>query len=299
MSNPVIPKVVVEGNTVRAQAADGSPPLRGELQCLPERYVNWINSGRHAMYDAILQRQTDIHFFSQHLPVVVTYSKHHPFPFNCANKGVGFIPKDPYLPEFIELLEATHQRTRNRPWRESLSERVRVMSRFYSDCDKIDYRTMTSLEIFERQTFKNICETPMASLLYTGDCPGYTSFQLDCIVEIAPPDDLRHRFTMLARTLFEFDSFHITQSRFPYAYIFWIAGVTDKTPVRVERPAIEDCGLEEAGAMRWHDDAEKAVSRAPAMIQQFIRESVEEYGRRRGYTEVTVELLDEARANLT
>ncbi len=299
MTDPIIPKVFVEGDTVRAQPAGGTPPVHGQLQCLPEKYVAWINEGRRAMYDSILEQQTNIRFFSQHLPVVVTCSMDRLFPFNCANKGVGFVPRQQYLTEFIDLLEATHRNTRNRPWRESLRERVQTMSRIYFDSDKMDYRAMASLEIFERQTFNNLCRTPMASLLYTGDCPDYTSFQLDCVVEIVGPDDPRHRFTVLARTLFEFESFHIMQTRFPYAYIFWIAGVTDKTPVRRPDPSAEKRSLETSGTMRWHEDAMQAVSRAPSMIQQFIRESVEDYASRRGFTEISAELLEEARANLT
>ena len=294
MTNLIIPRVVVKGDTVDAHLAGNPEPKRFELQSLPEKYIEWIDQGRRGMYSSILTgRPGNVRFFSQHLPVVVTYSKDNAFPFNCGNKGVGFMPKEEHLPEFIELLEATHDRTRNRPWRESLAQRIETMSRFYFDHDKIDYRAVTSLEIFERTTFGNLCETPLASLLYTGECPDYTSFQLNCVAEIIGPDDPRHRFAVLSRTMFEFDRFHIAQSRFPYAYIFWIAEIRDKTPFQVP-----DRRPETAGGVPWRDDAKQAVGRAPTMIQEFIRESVEDYAGRRGFTEITMEVLQEAKANL-
>ena len=298
MTGPKIPKIRVEQDSISAQAAGDSPPVDGKLVGLPAKYIDWIERGRRNMYGSILERKPDIRFFSQHLPVVVTYAKDAMFPLNCANKGVGFLPKDQYLSEFIELFEETHHRTRNRPWRESLTERLKVMSKFYFDRDKIDYRLVSSLEIFERKTFENLCRTPMASLLYTGDCPDYTSFQLDCVVEIVGPGDPRHHFTVLARTMFEYESFHITQPRFPHAYLFWIAGVTDKTPIQMTAPEVAEPDIGSNDGLRWHDDALRAVGRAPSMIQDFIRESVETYASERGFMEITVEVVEEAKENL-
>jgi len=266
---------------------------------LPQQCIDWIHQGRKAMYQKILDEDFgSIRFFPQHLPVVVTYSAGKRFPFNCGNKGVGFIPKDEFLQESIELFEETHQRTRNRPWRESLKERVRAVASFYLDQDKIDHRAMATLEIFERTTFENLKATPLASLLFTGHLPDYTSFQLNCAVEVVGEDDPRHTFIKLSRTMFEYDNFHITQPQFQYAYIFWISEVADKTPFRVKENPARTQLKEVQGDMRWHESATEAVGRAPAMIQDYIRESVERFARERGFTEITPDVLQEARDNM-
>ena len=50
------------------------------------------------------------------------------------------------------------------------------------------------------------------------------------VVEILSPEHPAYRFAFLNRRLFEYDRFHITQTRFPYAYRFHPVGVRDKTP---------------------------------------------------------------------
>jgi hypothetical protein len=288
------PKILVEDNAVAVDLAQG--PMRLPLQPLPQRYVEWIEEGRRSMYDHLQGQKNDVHFFSQHLPMLVTQTEDGVFPSNCCNKGVGFIPKAPYLAEFVDRFETVLDRTRDEPWQESLRERIRAVSTFYFDREKIDYRAMSTLEIFKRRTFENLDRTPLASLLFTGDCPRYMSFQLNCTVEIIGPDDPRHRFVLLVRNMFENDYFHITQTHFPHAYIFWISEVIDKTPFQVI-PDQDGPGAS-PGGMPWDSEALIMISRAPGMIQEHIREQVEKYAHTKGAHEVTVELLQEAKGEL-
>jgi hypothetical protein len=58
----------------------------------------------------------------------------------------------------------------------------------------------------------------------------YRSFQIDAVVEILTPEHPVYRFAFWSRRLFEHDPFHITQTRFPYAYLFHPSEVRDKTP---------------------------------------------------------------------
>ena len=60
----------------------------------------------------------------------------------------------------------------------------------------------------------------------------FVSYQVDCVVEIIPKDDLRYRFSWAMRRLFEYEPFHVVQTIFPYAYTFWVVGAHDKTPKR-------------------------------------------------------------------
>lgn len=261
---------------------------------LPEKFVSWIEQGRKAMY-AKLQGKGAPGFFTSHLPVLVTRNAGHSFPFNCSNKGVGFLPKPEYLDHFVRLFRSTLENTRGRPWQESMAERIAAVSSFYFDRDKIDYRALSTLEIFAKTTFANLEREPLCSLHYTGNGPDYVSFQVNCAAEIIGPDDPRHEFIKLARVMFEYDSFHIAQHEFPYAYVFWISEVSDKTPFRVPEKGNKIITLPRKGDMRWDLEAIESINRAPGMIRQFITEGIEKYARERGFTEITLGLVREAR----
>jgi nucleotide-binding universal stress UspA family protein/rubrerythrin len=283
--------VRVEGNLARVVTEDGSLEL--PIMPLPEKFADWIEHGRRGMYDKLLGKGSP-GFFTSHLPVMSTFAKDKPFPYNCSNKGVGFLPKPEYLEHFKDLFRRTLENTRGRPWRESLKERIAAVSSFYFDREKIDFRALSTLEIFEKGTYRNLSRTPLAALHYTGNAPDYVSFQLNCAVEIVKPDDPRHEFVHLARIMFEYDSFHIAQTNFPYAYVLWISEVLDKTPFRV--PAKGNViTLTKVGDMEWEPAAIESINRAPGMIRQFITESIEKYARDRGFTKVTMDLVREAR----
>ncbi len=294
-------KVWIEGDTIITELSkeNGVRPKQVlPLLSLPGKYIDWIDQGRKGMYDKILGKSESVRFFAQHLPVIVTYSESNIFPFNCSNKGIGFIPKKEYLSEFIDLFQETLHNTRGKPWQKSIEERVNAISKFYFDHEKIDHRAMTSLEIFEKNTYQNLSQTPLASLLFTGDAPDYISFQLNCAVEVIGQDDPRHTFIMLARTMFEYDSFHIAQPQFPYAYIFWISEITDKSPYRVQKQNDKVQYIKTKGDLHWQADAIESISRAPGMIRQFIKEKIEDYARERGFTEIDLQLVREAKNTL-
>lgn len=285
-------KVRVGENGLQVDLESG--PVSLPMETLPERYVEWIEQGRKAMYDKLMGKGNPA-FFTSHLPVMITQSLGQPFPFNCGNKGVGFLPKPEYLREFVDLFKETIERTRGRPWQESLKERIAAVSSFYFDRSKIDYRALSSLEIFEKTTFRNLMRTPLAALHYTGNAPDYISFQVNAAVEVIGPEDPRHEFVKLARVMFEYDSFHIAQHEFPYAYVFWISSIHDKTPFRVPEKGGKIVTLPSKGGMQWDPNAIESINRAPGMIRQFITEQIEKYAKQRGFTEITMDLMKEAR----
>ncbi len=287
--------VEVLGDEVHIQFADGASVLR-PVERLPDDKIDWIEQGRRATYRQLMgQGDQSLRFASHHLPVITTYTEGELFPFNSANKGIGFLPKPQYLEEYIDLFEEVHERTQNRPWKESLQERVKAASQFYFAREKIDYRVLTTLEIFERQTFQNLQHTATASLLYTGVSPDWVSFQVNAAVQIIPQEDLRHTFIMRMRTLFESEAFHIYQPQFPYAYLFWICEVRDKSPFRVAVQPDKVQYPQSDGDLEWTQEALASISRAPSMIQKFIREIIENFARERGFTVIDYEFVQEAK----
>lgn len=278
-------RIVIEGPLGRRELA---------ISPLPDRVVDWMEQGRRGIYDKLLNRGTPT-FHASHLPVMVTHSENAAIPFNCSNKGVGLLPKEKYLAHFIHLFRNTLKNTQGRPWQESMQERIRAVSKFYFNRDVIDYRALTTLEIFEKTTYRNLRRNPLAALHYTGNAPDYMSFQVDCAVEIIEPDDPRHEFIQLARVMFEFDSFHIAQHEFPHAYILWVNQVQDKTPFRVPEKPGKVAYMPAHDGLSWDPEAMESVNRAPGMIRQFITDQIEKYARRRQFTRITLDVVKEAR----
>jgi hypothetical protein len=288
-------RVKCVGDEIQIQLPGGT--ITRTTQTLPEDKIAWINQGRKKTYAQLLgEGDESLRFASHHLPVVSTYSEDQLFPFNMANKGIGFIPKAEYIQEYIEFLEDVHKRTLGMPWKESLQDRVKAVRKFYFTKEKIDYRCLSSLEIFEKNTFRNLQKTPLASLLYTGTSPEWVSFQVNTAVEIVPQGDPRHTFVMRVRTLFESEAFHIYQPQFPYAYFFWICEVKDKSPFRVKvQPDKVQYMTSDDGEIEWTQEAVEAIGRAPGMIQKYIRDLIENHARERGYKKIDKKFVTEAR----
>jgi light-independent protochlorophyllide reductase subunit B len=50
--------------------------------------------------------------------------------------------------------------------------------------------------------------------------------------------------------------------------------------------------------MQWDSEAIESINRAPGMIRQYIREQVEKYARERGFQNISLDVLQEAKSNL-
>ncbi len=284
----------VEGDTVSFTSLGEARTF--PLVPLPDRMLDWMEQGRRNTYDKLLQKGGgSVPFASHHLPVVVTWSEGQGFPFNCSNKGVGHLPKPEYLKEYTEKLQSVLASTAGRPWEESMRERIAAVSSFYFNRKAIDSRCLTTLEIFEKNTYHNLTRNPIAAIHYTGNSPDFMSFQVNCAVEVIGPDDPRHTFIQSVRVMFEFNDFHIAQEEFPYAYLLWITSVQDKTPFRVPEKSDKFIPIKALGGLEWDPDAIESVQRAPGMIRQFITEQIEKYARQRGFTRVDMKLIREAR----
>lgn len=204
-----------------------------DVKPLPEKFIRWQLDYKHSIYDAI-ERDEYIAFNAGHLPVVGTWETDSLVP-NLANKGVGFTPKDEHIEHYLALVEDAVEQISQLPphaVNETRDLRINTAREFYNHPDHIDWRRLGLLEIFEGSTFRNLCENPMASVLWTGNAPVFVSYQVDCVVEIITPDDPCYRFSWAMRRLFEYEPFHVVQTMYPYAYCFWVVDYKDKTPKR-------------------------------------------------------------------
>jgi hypothetical protein len=50
--------------------------------------------------------------------------------------------------------------------------------------------------------------------------------------------------------------------------------------------------------LRWSPEAEQRLERAPSFVRPMIRKGIEELAREQGYAEITLQVMDEARARL-
>ena len=200
---------------------------------LPDEFVRWQLDYKHSIYDAI-EKNDYIAFNAGHLPVVGTWSPGSHFP-NLANKGIGFTPKDEHLEHYLNLVENAVAEIEKLPphaVHDTRNLRVGTAREIYSHPEHIDWRRLALLEIFEGTTLKNLRANPKASVLWTGNSPVFISYQVDCVVEVITPDDLRYRFAWAMRRLFEYEPFHVVQTMYPYAYCFWVTDFKNKTPRR-------------------------------------------------------------------
>lgn len=192
---------------------------------LDEKFLDWIVDSRLKVYE-MLEKGEFIRFFDAHLPVLVTLDREGRI--NTANKGVGLLPKGEYLDHYIEVFENTISEAKS--WKESFPERIAAIKEFYKHKRRIDRTKLGTLEIFEGRTLSNIRENPRVALHFTGSRPNYVSFQVNAIAEIVKDDNKYFQFLVLARKLFEHDSFHIFQPGYGFGYVFHITECLNKTP---------------------------------------------------------------------
>ncbi len=201
---------------------------------IPAVFLEWLVSSRQDFIRDLVGGRP-LRYFSAHLPVMTTWNDRTPFPVNMTVKGIGLLPKDENLGDWIDLFEATIAEARGMSWEESLPKRVKAMQALYSDVGTFNPAVLGGLEIFEGTAFKNLIEKPYASLLYVGMMKTegglqYISFQVNGKVEILNKDSIYYRYLLAARKLFEFDKFHLYQPDYPFGYLIHVMEVRDKSP---------------------------------------------------------------------
>ena len=61
---------------------------------------------------------------------------------------------------------------------------------------------------------------------------------------------------------------------------------------------VQDAFQATPGDLSWSVEAEQRLERAPSFVRVMVRRGVEEFARAKGYTEVTPQVMDEARASM-
>jgi hypothetical protein len=226
--------VRVKGKQV--EVIDSSGVKKFEIKSLPNDFMEWQVESRKELFNR-MEKGEFIAMFGVHLPVLVTLNRESAFPFSTGNRGAGLVPKTEHLESYLYSLRESLTRTKEKPWKQSLQDRLSTIKEIYSSPENFDERMLGGLEIFKGKAYKNIVENPLVSLHYTGPGPIYRSYQVNCVTEILPVEDKRYQFLHLTRRLFEHERFHIPQPEFPCGYIFWVCEVHHKTPrSKVKKP---------------------------------------------------------------
>ncbi len=206
---------------------------------MPEHILMWLVSSRLRLLDEI-RRGKPVNHFAAHLPVMATWQDGSPFPVNMTVKGIGLIPKKEFLDKFSEFFEDVFTQSKDKPWEQSLPQRVDALLTLYQDIDHFNPALLGGLEIFLGNAFNNLKKNPHASLLFSGMTDTterfqYISFQINGVVELLPKNDSYYRFLLASRKLFEFERFHLPQKDYPWAYLIRVQELRDKSPWIKER----------------------------------------------------------------
>lgn len=197
---------------------------------LPQDFIDWqCKARRHAFSEMINFAAEKVRTMPAHLPVLATYGQGD-FSINLTSRGIGLLPKAEFLQEYSESFEEIIQDAQDQPWSETLKRRVQAIQTFYDNPGHIDPTVLGGLEIFEGQTVKNLQNSPLAALLYSGEAPRFASYQFSGLVQFIYPGDPAFRFLLAARELFARDSFHIHQIHYPFGYLFYPLEMRNKTP---------------------------------------------------------------------
>ncbi len=205
-----------------------------ELSHIPSPLLQWLAQSRCNLLDD-LEQGRQVQAFPAHLPVTATWSGKGEFPVNLSVKGIGLVPRRDLLSKYAHTFEEVFKQAQDMDWGQSFPLRASALRALYSDPSQCDPGLLGGLEIFEGKTLQNLTGDPRISLLYMGMLPqpqrvSYLSFQINGRVEKRNPHDLYYRVLLAARRLFEFDRFHLPQSRYPLAYLVKVTEVLDKSP---------------------------------------------------------------------
>ena len=208
--------------------ADHEPSL------IPWPLLKWLAQSRCGLLDD-LEHGRQVQAFPAHLPVIATWSNQGKFPLNLSVKGIGLVPRPDLLLKYARTFEEAFKQAQDMDWGQSFPLRAAALRALYSDPGQFDPGLLGGLEIFEGRTLRNLSEDPRISLLFMGMLPHpqrvrYLSFQINGHVETQGPGDLYYHFLLAARSLFEFDRFHLPQSHYPLAYLVKVSEALDKSP---------------------------------------------------------------------
>ena len=201
------------------------------LKSLPDTFLFWQIRARLNLLESIKKNGVEsIKTQPAHLPVLASLGNA-PFYVNLSTRGIGLLPKKNKIQKFIDLFNSVREKFKNKPWRETITERMETLMILYNNVDNFNKSLLGGLEIFGGETQKNLKNYPLASLLYSGESPKFISFQFNGLITFIKENDLYYQFLLAARELFARDYFHVPQIQYPYGYLFYLVEIKEKTPL--------------------------------------------------------------------
>ncbi|MBI2321321.1 MAG: hypothetical protein HYU88_04320, partial [Chloroflexi bacterium] len=152
------------------RVANGTPDAASVARSLPDSFLRWQIESRRAMLTAIAAGHMPRRF-AAHLPVMVTFDAESPFAIRTATKGAGLTPRDEVLDRYIATLEEALARCADRPWEETLAQRVAAVRALLDRPEDVDPRRLAFLEIFRGRSYANLRRDGRVVLHYAGEGP--------------------------------------------------------------------------------------------------------------------------------
>ncbi|MFX1445781.1 MAG: hypothetical protein ACFFHV_20385 [Promethearchaeota archaeon] len=219
----------VKEKTIEIHFSDGEIS-HYPIKALPETFLVWQIGARLHLLESIKKNGVEsIKTQPAHLPVLASLGSA-PFYVNLSTRGIGLLPKKDKIQKFIELFNSTREKFKNKPWRESITERMEILMILYNNVDNFNKFLLGGLEIFGGETQKNLKNYPLSSLLYTGESPKFVSFQFNGLITFIRENNLYYQFLLAVRELFAHDNFHVPQLHYLYGYLFYPVEIKEKTP---------------------------------------------------------------------
>ncbi len=155
---------------------------------LPEKFYNWAYGTRANTVKKIAAGEEVSHdklflSFTTHNP---TFISNGPAGLNGSIKGIGFLPKEEYIPEILEAF----QQHISKGWSDTYSnEGLNVLLKYvYGEDSKkyIDFTKLTSLEMAKKHSWENYKADSNITLLFYQ--PPAISFEVRGTIEIHEGD---------------------------------------------------------------------------------------------------------------
>jgi hypothetical protein len=198
-----------------------------EVKELPKELIDWQLSARMELLEKLLKGDR-ITNFGSHLPVIVTKVTEGTFTTNAAIKGVGLVPKTPYLDFYREQFETI---VKEEEKEERMQKGLELMLNLLKNPDKIDFRRFGSLEIFGGRTYKSILSDPRVTLHFSDFVKGFfVGYMINCVTQVFRERSPFYEFERAVRAPFLHAYFHLPIQRYLCAYSFWVCEVYEKTP---------------------------------------------------------------------
>jgi hypothetical protein len=197
---------------------------------IPESFVNWSYYERAQLVQRQAAGEKVPHHeiflgFTRHSPAVVTQG---PAGLNASIKGVGFVPQEAYLEEFLKAYHA-HIEQGSRPTYREEGLKLLVRLLYGENCAaRLDFTRLGSLELARQHTYTNLQHNDQVTLLFYE--PPAVSFEVRGRAEIHHEGSPYHSLLNAQHDVFHPPHPELWAER--PAYIFHIEQIFDNSATK-------------------------------------------------------------------